>query len=153
MRLILAIVLVLSGIAGQSNAKSEPFFHTIFWKDALGRVAYEGHYRVEMCGYIPILILVEGYRHGPFDYRCLGPEWIDHGNGVRIRNYLPRPHVRHVPAGFKVCLQPALVNHGVVNRLPYLYMGDFCPMPCVSAFSHLAEPVYYRPASLIPVWW
>lgn len=152
MRVILAILVVFCAGALQSNAEAQSNYHTIFWKNSAGRVVYEGLYRIRLQGKLPVWMLVKSFRHGPFVYRCMSPERIDHGNGIFIRHYLPQPMLCHVPAGFKVCLQPAFVKHGPVNVLPYLYLGAM-GRPCRTAHPDLREPVFYRPAPLIPVGW
>lgn len=148
MRLIIAILVFFCfgfvDLKGENTAK----FHTLYWKDGSGHVVYEGHYQVTYENGIPVLTLVKSFRHGPFRYRCLGPERIPHGNGIFIRHYLPRPMICQVPAGFKVCLEPALVDHGPVKVLPYLYLGS--GQACRTAHPCLAEPLFYRPARLIP---
>ncbi len=150
MRVIIAILVILSIVRIDSNAESQSRYHTIFWKNKRGDVVYEGRYRVDFKGRMPVLTLVESYRHGPFAYRCMAPERIDHGNGIFIRNYLPRPTVCRVPAGFKVCLQPAFVRHGPIPVLPYLYLGAMSGH-CLTAHPELEKaPVLYRPAPLIP---
>lgn len=150
MRVIIAILAAFSAGWLQSNAKAESNFHTILWKNPSGRVVYEGRYRISFHGKLPILRLVESYRYGPFVYRCMAPERIDHGNRIFIRHYLPQPRLCHVPAGYKVCLQPAFVKHGPINVLPYLYLGAM-HRPCQTAHPDLRQPVFYRPAPLIPV--
>lgn len=148
MRLVIAILAALLVGVGASNSKSQPKFHTICWKDAKGHVVYEGRYAVSFVGKMPMLKLVESYRYGPFAYKCMAPETIDHGDGIYIRNYLPQPTLCWVPAGFKVCLQPAYVQHGPIKVLPYLYLGAMTA-PCKTAHPRWKAPVFYRPAPLL----
>ncbi len=124
--------------------------HTIIWRAANGDPVYEGRYRLTKVRGKHVLALVEAYRYGPFLYRCMAPERIDHGNGIYIRNYLPQPSICVVPEGYKVCLQPAFVKHAHIHVLPYLYV-DALTKPCKTLVSNIDENVYYRPSPLIPI--
>ena len=148
MRLVIAIVLVLFVGALDSNGENQSKYHTIYFKNRLGGIVFEGKYEVTFVGLMPILKLVESFRYGPFAYKCMAPESINHGNGIFIRNYLRQPTLCYVPTGYKVCLQPAFVRHGPVNVLPYLYLGENAP--CRTAHPYLFAPVFYRPAPLLP---
>lgn len=150
MRIVIVILAVLSSCLALSNAKIQPKYHTVYWKNAKGHVVYEGNYKVSFVGRMPVLKLFESFCYGPFAYKCMAPEKIDHGNGIFIRNYLPQPTLCWVPAGYKVCLQPAYVQHGPIEVLPYLYL-DAMTAPCKTAIPKWKEPVFYRPAPLLPV--
>ena len=54
---------------------------------------------------------------------------IAHPGVIHIRNYLPRRSLCYVSVGYKVCLQPAFVQHGPVKILPYLYANSLTK-PC-----------------------
>ena len=149
MRLVIVILAVISICSFELSAKTQPKYHTIYWKDAHGRVVYEGNYEVSFVGRMPVLTLVESYRYGPFIYKCMAPESIDHGNGIFIRNYLRQPTLCYVPRGSKVCLQPAFVEHGPIKVLPYLYLGSETA-PCLTEHPRWEAPLFYRPAPLLP---
>ena len=148
MILVIAILAALFVGPMVSEAKIQYKFHTVYWKNAKGHVVYEGNYAVSFVGKMPVLKLIESYRYGPFAYKCMAPETIDHGNGIYIRNYLPQPALYYVPTGYKVCLHPAYVQHGPVKVLPYLYLGAMSA-PCKTAHPKWKEPVFYRPAPLL----
>jgi hypothetical protein len=148
MRLAIAILLALFAGTFDSNGEKQAKYHTIYWKNRLGGIAYEAKYEVTFVGRFPMLKLAESYRHGPFAYKCMAPESINHGNGIYIRNYLRQPTLCYVPTGYKVCLQPAFVKQGPVNVLPYLYLGE--NGPCKTEQPFLFDLVFYRPATLIP---
>ncbi len=150
MRVILAILVALMVGAEASSANTEESFHTVFWKNRLGQVVYEGRFEVCWIGAMPMLQLVESYRHGPFVYKALAPRAFDHGHGIMIRNYLPQPTLCWVPPGYKVSLQRATVPHGPVKMIPYLYLGEL-EKHCLTELSSYFRPVFYKEAPLVPV--
>lgn len=151
MRLVIAIMMSLLVLTSVGEAKQKNVLKRILWTDASGSTVYEGLYRLTKYKGKPALVLVKSYRYGPFNYRCMAPETIDHGH-VKINNYLRQPSICHVPAGYKVCLQRAFVQHGPINVLPYLYVESLFK-PCKTEVVNLRAkpPVFYRPAPLIPI--
>ena len=150
MRFFIATILTALALTA-SAAKPSESHRTFVFLDREGVPTYEGHYRLGIWQGKPAYLLVESFRYGPFLYRCMAPETIAHPGGVHIRNYLSQPSLCYVPAGYKVCLQPAFVQHGPINVLPYLYV-DSLTYPCRTESGRPQKtPIFYRPAPMIPI--
>ena len=154
MRFFIATILAtltLLTTAAAAKPVSEKHHKTFIFLNHEGIPTYEGQYRLSTWKGKPAYLLVKSYRYGPFLYRCMAPETIAHPGGIRIRNYLSRPSLCYVPLGYKVCLQPALVQHGPVNVLPYLYVNAQS-YPCKTESGRPQKtPIFYRPAPMLPI--
>lgn len=137
LNLILISSLLLSAVP--LLARDHPHTQKVYWQDYEGGpLVGESIHSVDTRSGKICPQALETYRYGPCYHRILQPMAVDHGP-IRIRTYLNEIHEVYIPAGYKVLLEPAFVNHhNAAWILPYLYL-DYFPFNAASQCAALFD--------------